>query len=155
MTDQEKLEALEKEVAALKNAIKPPPRDMEREMAEWRGEMHRISEARASADALSHFHRDQLCDMERACPTSVVRDIVRRGGIPEPSLAGQDGQVTAVHRSPGLPGSGWVAPRSLGPPPGIEHVDRIVAAQDARDRAELIAQEARVAAVRKALAEAK
>jgi hypothetical protein len=153
MTDSDKIAALEKEVAALKNAIKPPPVDMERAIAEWRDQQHRAHEAHMNHAA--PFTREDIAAFDKACPPSVSQDIARRGGIPPPSLAGQDGKITAVRGPSGLPGTGWVAPRSLGPPPGIEHVDRIVAAQDARDRAELIAQEARVQAVRKALAEPK
>lgn len=37
-------------------------------------------------------------------------------------------------------GTGWVEPRPLEAPPGIEHVDRLVDAQDRIDRAELIAK---------------
>jgi hypothetical protein len=50
---------------------------------------------------------------------------------------------------------GWRPETPFGPQPGINHVDRLVDAQDARDRAELIAEHARTAAVRKALSEAK
>jgi hypothetical protein len=39
--------------------------------------------------------------------------------------------------------SGWRDARPLGPPDGINHVDRLCEAQDVMDRAELIAQEAR------------
>jgi hypothetical protein len=145
----DEIAALRAEVASLKNAIKPPTIDMEQLVREHKAEQHRQAEARMARAA--PFTRADIEAFERACPPSVAQDIARRGGIPGPSLAGQDGQITAVRGPSGLPGSGWVAPRSMGPPPGIQHVDRIVEAQDRRDRAELIAQEARVAAVRKAL----
>jgi hypothetical protein len=38
---------------------------------------------------------------------------------------------------------GWREPTPLGPPPGVAQADKLMDMQDARDRAELIAQEAR------------
>jgi hypothetical protein len=62
-----------------------------------------------------------------------------------------------LHRSPGVyPNTGgWRPETPFGPQPGINHVDRLVDAQDAKDRAELVAQEARRVAMKKAIEEAK
>ncbi|MGB9316302.1 MAG: hypothetical protein WCB62_14925 [Pseudolabrys sp.] len=45
-----------------------------------------------------------------------------------------------LHHTQRPRGTGWVEPRPLEAPPGIEHVDRLVDAQDRIDRAELIAK---------------
>jgi hypothetical protein len=42
-------------------------------------------------------------------------------------------------------GTGWRDEIPLGPPPGIEHCDRMLDAQDAKDRAELIERELKLA----------
>jgi hypothetical protein len=39
--------------------------------------------------------------------------------------------------------TGWSESQPLGPPPGVDHCDRLMDVADARDRAELIAEEAR------------
>jgi len=51
-------------------------------------------------------------------------------------------------------GTGWQTPTPLSPPPGVAQADRLMDAQDARDRAELIEREARLQAMEK-LAEQK
>jgi hypothetical protein len=70
-------------------------------------------------------------------------DIVRRGGVPGPSAAGAGGTIAAVHPSPGLPGHGWREATPISPPPGVALADRLMAAQDAKDRHELIMEDAR------------
>jgi hypothetical protein len=48
-------------------------------------------------------------------------------------------------------GTGWAHEIPLGPPPGVAVCDRLMDARDAGDKAERIAQEAQVQAVRKAM----
>jgi hypothetical protein len=114
--------------------------------------MHQMREANAAR--MSPFTAEDIKAFDRACPPSVSRDIAMRGGIPGPSMAGQDGQITAVRGPSGLPGSGWVAPRAMGPVPGYQHIDRIVAAQDRLDRAELAEKMAKAQAVEQAMKKA-
>jgi hypothetical protein len=155
MSDNSEIADLRRELAELKRKVEPEPIDWERRIAEHRDAMHQIAEGRMAR--ASNFSREDLAAMEAACPTSAVRDIVPKGTIKPPSADGTAGTISAVHRSPGVyPNtSGWRSETPFGPQPGIAHVDRLVDAQDVRDRAELIAQEARTAAVRKALLEAK
>jgi hypothetical protein len=155
MDQDDKIAALEREVEALKRKVEPEPIDWERRIAEHRDAMHQIAEGRMAR--ASNFSREDLAAMEAAAPRSVCQDIAARGGVRAPSADGVANAVISVHRSPGLLGtqSGWIEPRPFGPQPGINHVDRLVDAQDARDRAELIAQEARTAAMLKAIAETK
>ena len=121
---------------------------MDRRVAEHRDRMHQMAEARMAR--ASNFSREDLAAMEAAAPRSVCQDIAARGGVRPPSADGTAGTVSAVHRSPGVyPNtSGWRPETPFGPQPG-NHVDRLVDAQDAKDRAELIVQEARRAAMRK------
>jgi hypothetical protein len=94
---------------------------------------------RAARSAIPSWQRD----MADAVPDSVLQDIVREQRVSSvaqgPSGAGTSGQVTRVSVSPGLPGTtnGWREARPLGPPPGINHVDRLLDEADRRDRVEL------------------
>jgi hypothetical protein len=99
--------------------------------------------------ARANIDPETLKDMERACPTSTMRDIAMRDArAPQgPSSAGiipTSQQVSRVSSNAGLVGSntsGWREAKPLGPQPGIDHVDRLVDAQDRRDRLELIQRE--------------
>ena len=158
MADDERIAALQRELDLLKRAL-PVTEDqrvaMDRRAKEWQNEMHQMREARMAHAA--PFTRADYAAFEAATPRSVCQDIAARGGVRPPSADGTAGTISVVHRSPGVyPNTnGWRSETPFGPQPGINHVDRLVDAQDARDRAELILQEARTAAVRKALSEAK
>jgi hypothetical protein len=160
MTDSEKLAALEAEVAALKKAVAPTSGyPTEREIAEWKDQMHQASERRM-ANAYS-WSREELAAFDKAAGgTKAVQDIASHGTVQRPSAAGVSGTLTSTHSSPGLPGStrgtGWVESKPLGPVPGLQHIDNIGEAFAARDRAEAIEQEAkrlRIAAALKAASE--
>jgi hypothetical protein len=158
MADDDKIEALQREIEALKRAMAPTAADRaesERRVAEHRDRMHQMAEARMAHAA--PFTRADLAAFEAAAPRSVCQDIAARGGIPGPSTAGAGGTISAVRGPSGVyPNTGgWRPETPFGPQPGINHVDRLVDAQDAKDRAELIAEHARMAAMKKAIAEAK
>ena len=72
---------------------------------------------------------EQLRKMQAACDTRTLQDIVednRRSQVPRPlDRAEAAAQMT----------NGWIEPRPLAQPPGIDHIDRIAAAFDKRDRA--------------------
>jgi hypothetical protein len=75
--------------------------------------------------------------------------------VPQGAGVVKTGDVGPQHR-PYEQGSGWVTPPQIDQwkgPPGIEHVDALVSAQDARDRLERIKEAAEIAALRKAEAE--
>jgi hypothetical protein len=134
---------LERELAKVKAAIKPyDSAAMQRVMARLSDENHQAAEARMSR--ASAFSRADLAAMDAACPADTIRDLVSHSTIPGPSTAGGGGQVSKVSSNPGIPGSntGWRDATPLGPPPGINHVDRLLDHADAQDRAERIAQEA-------------
>jgi hypothetical protein len=117
---------LRAEVDELKQAeaARKPIQSTDADVAAWKDQMHRMSEARMSNAVV--VSPEQLRAYEEACPPSVARDIAARGGIKGPSADGISGQLTATHHSAGLPGSnGWQNPRPLGPMPGQSAIERI------------------------------
>jgi hypothetical protein len=102
----------------------------------------------AERQARANIDPETLKDMERACPTSVMRDIAMRDARAPlgPSSAGiipTSQQVSRTSSGAGLVGSttGWREATPLGPQPHIQHVDRLMDEADRRDRLELIQQE--------------
>jgi len=81
-----------------------------------------------------------MAEMVRAVGSETIRGIVKSGGVGVL-------QSTATTPSPtpvsALNTSGWRDPGPLSNPPGVAIADRLMDAQDARDRAQLIADEAR------------
>jgi hypothetical protein len=127
-----------------------------RTLLKRRDELHQMRERQMSN--ASNFSREDLAAMAAACPPSAMHDIISKGGAPRPPSAdGVSGQLTRAHPSPGLPGShrGWVEPRPISSPPGVAACDRLVDAQDAKDRHDLMVAEARRAAERKLAEEPK
>jgi hypothetical protein len=100
-----------------------------------RSRPHRVRRASRAAC----FSREDLRAMDAACPDHVVKDLVARGAIPGPSGLGTPGQVS---NSPGVvyPNMNVGARLRQSHPPGVAACDRMMDAQDAKDRAELIAQ---------------
>jgi len=83
--------------------------------------------------------------MIEAVGDDAVSGIVRDGRAPQ-NLSPLAAEGTVRPRLP----SGMREPTPLGPPPGIAIADRLMDAADARDRADLIMQEARRRAAIKA-----
>ena len=69
-------------------------------------------------------------EMATAVPTNLIQDVVReqRHGVAPPS--------SLIPEKPQVRGTGWSDPAPLGPPAGAALIDRLVAAQDAKDRRE-------------------
>ena len=77
--------------------------------------------------------RSAMEAMVNALPASFYSDLRADAMKPNPVTGGANpGPQPQVKR-----GSGWRDEVPLGPPPGIEHCDRLMDAQDAKDRAEL------------------
>jgi hypothetical protein len=98
-----------------------------------------------------------LAAMVAAVPDSVMRDVIRDNrGAPTgpttmaPSSSSQGGGPTNVPGS----GTGWAHEAPLSNPPGTNYADRLMDAQDAKDRHERIVQDAQMKAMEK-LAEKK
>jgi hypothetical protein len=100
-----------------------------------------------------------LAAMVNAVPDHVIRDIAMRDNR---APTGRPGMIPSSHQqstgggSANAPGSGtgWAHEIPLSPPPGVRQSDKLVDAQDARDRAELIKRDAQLRAMEK-LAEGK
>jgi hypothetical protein len=149
---EDRVIALERELAELKAAVKPVERHLtEREIAEWKDQWHQAAERRAA-----NWWRpdpEQLRAMAAAVSPADCADLASHGTVQNRSVAGVSGTVSSVHPNAGLAGShrgtGWREATPLRPPPGVAAADRLMDAQDARDRAELIMQEARRLAMQK------
>jgi hypothetical protein len=143
MTDSTEIDDLKRELAQVKAAMKPhDPAAMEREVREWRDKVHKMREAHMAH--ASNFSNEDLRAMEAACSTRDIQDIVKHGTIPSPSGAGVSGQITKISSNPGIPGSntGWRDAIPLGPQPHIQHVDRLMAAEDMEFRRQRMLEEA-------------
>jgi hypothetical protein len=148
----ERVAQLERELAEVKAAQPKPQKSweqMERELREWENEMHQLREAR-----MAHaIHPATVRDLAGGVTDADCRDIVRASHAPTgPSaMSPSTPPVTAGGRPANVPGSGtgWAHSAPLGPPPGVAQADRLMDAQDAKDRAELIRQEAQQRAMQK------
>jgi hypothetical protein len=132
---------LKRRVSELEAKLAPPQSAAQREKEdrEYMSKVHAMRERQMNF-ASPPLTRDEVKAMNEACPPSAVQDIVAHGSIQGPTgMAPTSSQVGAVHTSPGIAGSGtgWVSPRTLGPQPGIDHIDRLMDEQDRRDKAEL------------------
>jgi hypothetical protein len=135
---KQEIAELRAELDKVKAALAPKPFDPV-EAGRWQNEMHQLRERRMAG--ASNFSRDQLAAMEAACPAEVAKDIVARGGMRGPSGHGAGGTVSAPS-SVSANTSGWREATPIGPPPGIELVDRLMDAQDQRDLHDRIVEEA-------------
>jgi hypothetical protein len=151
----DEIAALRAEVDALKAAQpKPQPSAEERERAtrEWINEMHQMREGNMRYAMHPSVVRDLAVLDDRMVKEIALRDARAptgpRGAIPNSQ------QVTGGGGP--LPSStpGYSEPTPLGPPPGVVQADRLMDAQDQRDRAELIERDAKLRAMAK-LAEPK
>jgi hypothetical protein len=137
MTDNnaDKIAALEKEVAALKAKMEPPPKSTFVPMsdAEWIDRMHQMRERRMSMATPPSVVRDW-----NVLDNATCKDLWQHGTVQSPSMSGTSGQVSGVHPGGNAPSStpGYVDPRPLTNPPGTNWVDAIAIADDVRQRAE-------------------
>jgi hypothetical protein len=120
MTEETELEALKKQVAELKDQLNPPPRPPS-------------NHPRFDPTEGMSMPLNAMLEMMKVVPESLMRGLRADAQKPNPVTCGPpQPQSQPVKR-----GSGWVDPRPLEPPPGIEHCDRLVDEQDKVDRAEL------------------
>jgi hypothetical protein len=98
---------------------------------------------KAERDARANISADVLREMERACPTNVLREIALKDNrAPQgPSSAGiipTSQPLSNVGRNVAGGGTGWMRELSLRNPPGTNIADKLMDEQDRRDRAELV-----------------
>ena len=152
MTAKAELEELKRQVAELKAKLDPPkPTFTPISDAEWRDQMHQMRERRMSMamppSAVRYFADGVTAADCADLRQQAHRPTGRSGMIP-------DSQQPTSSRPSAGDGTGWGHATPLGPPPGVTQVDRLMDAQDAKDRAELIEREAKLRALQK-LAEGK
>ena len=146
-TDAQRIANLERELAALKAAHKPPPTFVPESDAEYRDRIHQMRERAANS---FRFRPEIQAEMDRAWSPEDCRDINHASHAPQgPSQAGVPSsiQVTTVHPGGGsasVPGggTGWARQREWGsdgahPVPGVAAADRLMDERDRRDRREL------------------
>jgi hypothetical protein len=142
----DELAQLKARVAELERATKPPaPPDMK---AYRRYDPTEGMSMPASA----------LREMVNAVGDAMISDIAMRDGRAPtgPSAQGviPSSQPLSNIRTGSAGRSGWAHEVPLGPPPGVNILDRIMDHEDAKDRAELVERHARMQAMQK-LAESK
>ena len=85
-------------------------------------------------------------EMVRAT-AGVMADLRADARRPNPIQASQSPipSTPSTLSQPQRKGTGWVEPRPIESPPGLKYVDAQIDAQDAKDRAELIERELKLA----------
>jgi hypothetical protein len=149
----DEIAALRAEVEALKAKVDPPKSTfVPMSDAEWRDQMHQLAEKRMS-NATPPSVRQYFADGVTAAD---VADIKRTSHAPtgRPGMIPDSSQQVSNVRRGNVPGSGtgWAHEVKLSNPPGTgpgSPADRIADEFDRRDRAELVAREARFKATEK------
>ena len=140
MSELEKLKAeleIEKgKLKALQDQINPPPREPSRGPIDYTEGMTMPRNAmEAMVDASRSYMADLRADARKPNPIQASSSPITSS----PSTQSQ----------PQRRGTGWRDEVPLGPPAGIKYVDAQVDAQDAKDRAELIERELKLAQLSK------
>jgi hypothetical protein len=137
MTAKEELAALKREVEELKAKLAPPKPFVPQPHQQY------------DPTAGMCMPPSALRAMLNAEPRDFMAGVVRDNRAPA-------GPTGAIPRSTGggpanVPGSGtgWAREIPLGPPPGVAQADRLMDAQDQKDRAELVEREAKLKAMEK------
>jgi hypothetical protein len=135
MTPEDELASLKARVAELEAKATPPK--------PFTPEPYQRFDPTANAS----MPRSALLEMANALPDDVMRGIVRDNRAPQgPSSQGvvpTSQQISNVRRGGGPPGggTGWAHQVPISNPPGIAQADRLMDAQDRRDRHEMIQRE--------------
>jgi hypothetical protein len=151
MTNKEEIAKLKQELAELKAVVPKPQKsweEMERENREWISQMHELREGRMAYAV----HPSVVRDMAGGVTEADCADLRRASHCPSgPSPMSPSAPPVTTGRSANVPGggTGWAHSAPLGPPPGVAQADRLMDAQDAKDRAELIREEAQRRAMQK------
>src|SRR5262249_44877864 len=132
-TQAEKIAALEREVAALKDAAKPPE--------PFKPEPYQQYDPTAGMC----MPRSTMLEMARAVPDRMMREIALRDArapTGRPGMIPDSSQQVSNVRGGNVAGSGtgWAREIPLGPSPHQRYVDAQLDAQDAKDRQERLIQ---------------
>ena len=153
--------ALRREVDELKAKAKAEPpapevswEERERRAREWANEMHQMREGRMSQAMPPSVVRDWAVLDDNLVRGIAMRDARAPTGPSSQGVIPSSQQMSNVHTGGKSSTPGWVSAIPLSNPPGTAQADRLMDAQDRRDRAELIERDARLKAMQK-LAEPK
>jgi hypothetical protein len=137
MTNEEKIAALEREMAKLKAAAEPKPEktwaEIERENAEHQDRVHQMRERQAN----TWMHPSVVQDLVNGEPKGFMSGVIGDNRNAPTSARGMIPNSGGGGGSAVSPGTGYVAPTPLGPQPGIGWVDAQMIADEVRQRAEL------------------
>jgi hypothetical protein len=131
------IDELKAEIAQLRAEVERanPPAPPKFEVGERGPTTEQIAMSRAS------LSREAMRKMVEAVPDGEVRGILRDGRATQnlAPLADANARPRVAQENR----SGWANEVPLSPPPGINHCDRLMDHQDAKDRAALIMEEGR------------
>jgi hypothetical protein len=138
MTDEtdKKIAALEQEVAALKAKVSPPKSTFkEMSDAEWRDHVHQMRERQAN----SWMPPSAIREMAQHPCNQVMPGVIQDRHAPNSpaTIPRTEGASNARSGNVAGSGTGWAHEVPLSPPPGVAQADKLMDAQDRRDRAEL------------------
>jgi hypothetical protein len=143
MTTKDEIAALKARVEELERAAKPKPapepfKPQPHEPIDWTARMSMPPALMAAMVAAEPRGFMQGVVRDNRAPTGPA------GMIPRAQSTGGSGPANVAGS-----GTGWSATTPLSPPPGVAQADRLMDAQDQRDRAALIEREARFTAMEK------
>jgi hypothetical protein len=125
-------DALRKRMEKLEERVNPPPRQ-----PSTHGPVDYTANASMPASAMQQ--------MMNAVPDQLMSELRSDARKPNPVTQGANPQP----QPQAVRGSGWRNEVPWGPQPGIAHVDRLVDAQDAKDKAELAMKLAKAGLMKK------
>jgi hypothetical protein len=128
MTNKDEIAELKARVAELERANKPPV---------FKSEPYQ----RYDPTAGMSMPKSTMLEMAAAVPD--MREIAMRDNR-APTGPSSQGVVSSSQMVSNVRGSGWAREIPIGPPPGVNYADRLMDAQDAKDRHERIAQDAQL-----------
>ena len=143
-TQADELAALKKKVEELEAKVSPPKSTfVPMTDAEHQNWVHQMRERRMAFATPPSVVRDW-----NVLDTATCQDLWRHGTVQSPAQSSASGQTRASTPTAN-PTPGYVDPRPLRPPDGVNYADRLMDERDRRDRAELIEREARFKAMAK------
>ena len=138
MTNDEKIAALEREMAELKAKVSPPKSTfVPMSDAEWIDQMHQAKERRMSMATPPSVGWDLAAAEPKGFMAGVLHDNRAPFGPSSQGVIPSTQQLSNVHPGGASATPGWVAPSPLSNPPGVALADRLMDHHDKLDRAEL------------------
>ncbi len=126
--NDDRIAALERRIAELEAQRNPPSTSAPLTQPTHFAQLDRVASAA--------MPRSVVREMAQAVSDRELREIVRAGNIGEPtSLAHSPSAAPTPRHSQPNTRNGWAPETPLSPPPGVAAIDRLMDAEDAKDRA--------------------